>query len=98
MSDDTPKGLMLDIASAHDDQFRWKVAAAAVQVATIKLESNINDPFSQWVVYRWTEAGELFARYLGVGRQMPPDGTDEEIKEAVRRSWDTLAAGMPAKE
>jgi hypothetical protein len=34
--------------------------------------------------------GEVFARYLAVGRHMPPDGTDDEIKEAVTRSWSTL--------
>ena len=85
-----PEGLMLAIANAHDDAFRWKVAAAVVQVATVKLESDADDTFAKRAIYQWTEIGEVFARYLAIGRSMPPDGTDDEILEAVRRSWDTL--------
>jgi hypothetical protein len=94
---DGPEGLMLDIANAHDDTFRWRVAAAVVQVATIRLEKDVNDAFAKKAIYQWTEVGEVFARYLAVGRGMPPNGTDEEIKEAVRRSWDTLE-GVPDAE
>ena len=87
---DAPEGLMLAIANAHDDQFRWRCAAAVVEVATIKLESDPEDAFSRKAIYQWTEIGEVFARYLAIGRKMPSNPTDDELAQAVRQSWDTL--------
>jgi len=81
---------MLDIAVAHDDQFRWKVAAACVKVAAIKLDVDPDDAFAKKAIYQWTEIGEVFARYLAIGTGMPPTATDDAIQEAVLQSWDTL--------
>jgi len=81
---------MLRIAWAHDNDFRWKVAAAVVQVATVKLEDDPEDAFAKKAIYQWTDIGEVFARYLALGKLMPDNGSDDEILEAVQQSWDTL--------
>jgi hypothetical protein len=96
---------MLAIANAHDDEFRWKVAAAVVKHAELILESdnitvedNENNDRARYAIWHWTEVGEVFARYLGITKGITPASSDDDIFDAVRRSWDSLAAGMPAKE
>jgi hypothetical protein len=87
---EAPEGLMLAVANAHDDAFRWRVAAAVVEVATANLGLDENDAFSKKAVYEWTTVGEVFARHLAIGRKMAPTATDEEVVQAVRQSWASL--------
>ena len=87
---EAPEGLLLAIANAHDDAFRWKVAAAVVEVATGKLTLDPDDAFARRAIYEWTAIGEVFARYLAVGTKMPAGTADETIIEAVTNCWDML--------
>jgi hypothetical protein len=88
--DEPLEGLMRDVAHAHDDMFRWKVAAAVVTVATARLDADKDDAFAKKAIYNWTEVGEVFARFLAVGKGMLPGVPDEIITDAVSTHWDTL--------
>lgn len=87
---EAPEGLMLAVANAHDDTFRWKVAAAVVQVASGRLADDPDDAFAKRAIYNWTEVGEVFARYLAIGLDLPSTVPDDDILSLVSKSWDTL--------
>jgi hypothetical protein len=105
---DAPEGFMLLIANAHDDQFRWRCAAACVQVAAVKqVTSRIKEDggpteaevaLAGRAVWDWTTVGEVAARYVAIAREMPITVNDEQLRDAIESGWQTIAAGMPAKE
>lgn len=99
MSDETPKGLMLEIANAHDDHFRWRVAAACVKVAKrIIDDGTVNPEMAYRAIWNWTEVGEVMARFLIIGLGGTTMVDDETLENTVHMNWSYLAAGMPAKE
>ncbi len=95
---EAPKGLMLAIANAHDDNFRWRVAAACVKIASSRLESAPDDAVLQRVVWEWTAFGEAMARFLAIAKGVTPEIGDDQLAVAVDMNWNYVAAGMPAKE
>jgi hypothetical protein len=92
--DEPLEGLMLDVAHAHDDHFRWRVAAAAVEHAKNIDATEYRGDVSA-AIWRWTEVGEVVSRSLAVALKMDPLASDDDIREAVQENWSLIMAGMP---
>ena len=99
MSEEAPKGLMLDIAHAHDDNFRWRVAAACVKVAKKIIDTGgAETEMAYRAIWDWTSVGEVMTRFLVLATGTTPSVDDDTLAGLVEFNWSYLAAGMPAKE